>query len=123
MGARIAGAVVMLSTLAACAGNQGPTPPLPLPQADMAGRWTLAAPNAPACGMEFTVGPGRQEGIVVPEGGCPGQFYTSHRWSFAEDTQTLTISDEENAPLAQLKPAGTQFIGRSTTGMPVTLAR
>ncbi len=72
MGARrIAGAIVMALMLAACASEQGPTPPTPLPQNDMTGRWMLAAPNAPACGMEFDGAPGQQTAPFVRKAAAP----------------------------------------------------
>ncbi len=71
--------------------------------------------------MKFEGEPGRQDGAIRPEGGCPGNFYTSRHWSLAQDT--LTIVDHNNAPLAQLKLAGDRFAGQSTAGVPVTLAR
>jgi hypothetical protein len=120
MRGRFAGTTVMLLTLGACAGVQDPVPP-PSPQADMTGRWMLSAPNAPACGMDFSAGRRQGEGAVVPDGGCPGQFYMSRRWVLTQDTHMLTISDD--APLAQLVLSGGQFTGQSTTGVPVTLAR
>ena len=122
MGARrIAGGIVTALMLGACTTEQGPTPPTPLPQNDMTGRWTLAAPNAPACGMEFEGTPGQPQGTINPDGGCPGKFYTSRTWALAQDV--LTIADDKNEPLAQLKPSGGQFTGQSTAGLPVTLTR
>jgi len=109
--------------LAACATEQGPTPPTPLPQSDMTGRWVLSVPDAPPCGMEFGGAPERFEGLIVPEGGCPGKFFTSKRWTFAQATLTLTIADQENVPLAQLTLAEGRFTGKSMTGLPVTLSR
>ena len=120
MGARVAGGVVMASLLAACATEQGPASP-PSPQSDMTGRWMLSAPNAPACGMEFEGAPGQQSGTIRPEGGCPGNFFMSKRWTFTQDT--LTIADEDNQPLAQLALGGGRFTGKSTDGLPVTLSR
>ena len=117
---RTAGALVMTLMLAACATNDGPTAQ---PQSDMTGRWMLSAPNAPACGMEFNGAPGQMQGTINPEGGCPGNFFTSKRWSFAQDTLTLTIADDKDAPLAQLALGNGQFTGKSTAGMPVTLSR
>jgi hypothetical protein len=35
----------------------------------------------------------------------------------------LTITDNENQPLAQLRPGGTRFEGQSTNGIPLTLER
>ena len=120
---RIAGSVVMTLMLAACAINDGPTPPPPQPQNDMTGRWMLSAPNAPACGMEFQGVPGQLQGTINPEGGCPGKFFTSKRWSFAQDTLTLTIADQNDQPLAQFALSDGRFAGKSTAGMPVTLSR
>jgi hypothetical protein len=124
MGARrIAGAVMMTLMLAACASEQGPTPPAPQPQKDMTGRWMLSAPNAPPCGMEFQGVPGQMQGTINPEGGCPGNFYTSKRWTFAQDTLTLTIADQNDQLLAQLALGDGHFTGKSTAGLPVTLSR
>jgi hypothetical protein len=120
---RIAEGIVMALMLAACASNEGPTPPTPLPQTYMTGRWMLAAPNAPACGMEFEGVPGQPEGSIRPEGGCPGNFFMSRHWTFTQDTLTLTIADDNNQPLAQLTLADGRFAGKSTAGTPVTLAR
>ncbi len=87
----------------------------------MAGRWILAAPNAPTCGMNFGGAPGAQRGTIAPEGGCPGNFFTSRHWTL--DQGVLMIDDEENQPLAQLTFAGGRFEGRATAGMAVTLTR
>ena len=111
----------MALMLAACATNDGPT--ALQPQSDMTGRWMLSAPNAPACGMEFNGAPGQMQGTINPEGGCPGNFFTSKRWSFAQDTLTLTIADDKDAPLAQLALSDGRFTGKSTAGTPVTLSR
>jgi hypothetical protein len=121
MGAlRIAWSLVMTLLLGACA-SEGPTPPAPSPQFAMPGRWMLSAPNAPPCGMEFEGEPGQPEGAIRPDGGCPGNFFMSRHWTFAQDT--LTITDDNNEPLAALKLAEGGFAGQSTTGLPVTLAR
>jgi len=120
---RIAGGSVMALMLAACASQEGPAPPAPLPQSDMTGRWTLSAPNAPACSMEFDGVPGQQQGTITPDGGCPGNFYMSRNWTFSLDTLTLTIADAERQPLAQLKLSGAQFSGQSAAGTPVMLSR
>jgi hypothetical protein len=121
-GRRIVGAVVIGLMLGACA-NEGPTPPAPQPQNDMSGRWMLSAPNAPACAMEFQGVPGQSQGTINPEGGCPGSFFTSKRWTFTQDTLTLTIADQNNQPLAQLALGDGRFAGKSTAGMPVMLSR
>jgi hypothetical protein len=88
---------------------------------DMTGRWILAAPNAPSCGMNFAGATGALAGTVEPEGGCPGKFYTSRRWTL--DKGTLTINDDENQPLARLSFASGRYEGQATAGMAVTLTR
>jgi hypothetical protein len=113
----------LLGLLAGCAGGQADltdTPPQAAP-AGMAGRWFLSAPNAPPCGISLSGAPGAQEGRMSPEGGCPGRFFLSRRWSLAGDT--LTISDDDGQPLGTLKRGGDQFEGEAVTGMKVSLAR
>src|SRR4051794_34014990 len=125
MRASLAGALAAALMLSACATEQGPAPatPAPTPQSDMSGRWLLSAPGAPPCGMEFGGAPGLVSGSIVPDGGCPGKFFTSKRWTFAQDTLTLTIADRDNMLLAQLTLGGGQFTGKSAAGLPVTLSR
>lgn len=117
---RAAGGIFIALMLAGCAGGSSPfgNAAPAAPTTTMAGRWMLAAPNAPACGMNFR-GDGR-EGTVSPEGGCPGKFFMSRRWTLTEDT--LVINDEENQPLGQLKLAGGRFEGQAVAGFPVSLA-
>jgi len=113
--------------LAGCSGGQslygdsGSPPAPPAPEVAMAGRWMLSAPNAPACGMNFAGEPGKQEGTIAPEGGCPERFFTSRRWTLRQGA--LTINDHENNALAELNFSGGRFEGKSNTGAPVTLAR
>jgi hypothetical protein len=88
----------------------------------MTGRWLLAAPNSPACGMAFAGAPGAQLGTIAPEGGCPGNFFTSRKWNFEQTG--LVIRDHNGEPLAQLSLAsGTNFDGKASSGEPVTLSR
>ena len=119
----VAGGALIASMLAGCAGNPfGDTAPVaPTPNAEMAGRWILAAPNAPSCGMNFGGAPGAQRGNVMPEGGCPGNFFTSRHWTL--DQGTLMINDNENQPLASLTFTGGRFEGQANAGMAVTLTR
>ena len=123
---RVAGGVFIALMLAGCTGEHfsfgGSAPEAPPPpNAVMAGRWMLAAPNAPACGMNFGGAPGASEGTIAPEGGCPGKFFLSRHW--ASEQGALVINDEENQPLAHLNLADGRFVGQSTAGTPVTLAR
>jgi hypothetical protein len=112
-------------TLAGCAGEQfslGSSAPAPAPiDASLVGRWILNAPNAPSCGLEFNGTSSARAGTVTPDGGCPGNFYTSRRWAMEGDA--LTITNDENQPLAQFKSAGTHFEGRSASGTMITLSR
>jgi len=118
---RIAWGILLTGMLAGCAGAPlGETTPAAA-AADMTGRWILAAPNAPTCGMNFNGAAGAQQGSVVPEGGCPGNFYTGRHWSLNDGT--LTIVDDQNQTLASFTRAGNGFEGQATTSMPVTLSR
>ena len=118
------GGAIVAMLLAGCAGNPlGDTTPAAAPTQPvvMNGRWILATPKAPSCGMNFSGAAGGQEGAIQPEGGCPGNFFTSRRWALAEGA--LTIVDQNNQPLAQFNYADGRFEGKATAGMPVTLNR
>ena len=94
------------------------------PPVSMAGRWILASPGRGQCHMTFrAAGADAAEGTIAPEGGCPGKFFTSRRWSF--DSNGLSIRDHNSQPLAQLSAAagGASFAGQAATGDPVTLTR
>jgi len=111
--------------LAGCAGEQavtGTTMVRPgAPPEPMAGRWVLAS-GPSQCGMNFGGTPEAPEGTIAPEGGCPGNFYTSRKWTY--EPAGLVIRDHNGQPLAQLALAGPgRFEGKATTGAPVTLAR
>jgi hypothetical protein len=125
MGLRIAGSFIIPLLLAGCAGQStlggAQTAALNPGDVDMNGRWRLAAPDAPSCGMRFSGPPGAREGTIEPEGGCPGKFFTSRHWTLG--AEQLTIKDHAQVPLAQLKLSDGQFTGKSTTGTPVTLSR
>jgi hypothetical protein len=119
------GSVLVVLTLTGCAGEQfslGSSAPAPAPiDATMVGRWVLTAQNAPSCGLEFNGATSARAGTVTPDGGCPGNFYMSRRW--AMEGGALTITSDENQPLAQFKSAGTHFEGQSTAGTAVKLSR
>jgi hypothetical protein len=111
--------------LTGCAGEQavtGTTMVRPgAPPEPMAGRWVLAS-GPSQCGMNFGGTPEAPEGTIAPEGGCPGNFYTSRKWTF--DQTGLVIRDHNGQPLAQLALAGPgRFEGKATAGATVTLAR
>jgi len=92
------------------------------PPVSMAGRWTLSSSGAGGCAMNFGAPPGASEGTIAPEGGCPGNFFTSRKWVFEDSA--LVIRDHTGQPLARLAlgPSG-RFDGQATTGQPVSLGR
>jgi Protease inhibitor Inh len=119
---------LIVMTLAGCAGQQlsfgnASASAPPAPQVDMAGRWRLAVPGSPSCGMHFGGGPGIRAGAVQPEGGCPGQFFTARHWELTPDNQQLVIDDYQMNPLAQLQWADGSFTGKNKAGRPMTLTR
>jgi hypothetical protein len=88
----------------------------------MGGRWQLSAPGQSQCAMTFNAGTAEGEGTIAPEGGCPGNFYTSRKWTF--DQTGLVLRDHNGQPLAQLALAGPgRFEGKATAGATITLAR
>jgi hypothetical protein len=132
---RSAAGILALLLLAGCAGAQfslgGPAEPSkPAPTVAMAGHWTLSVPGAASCGMNFGAAApvakdapnqATREGSIAPEGGCPGNFFTSRHWTI--ENGALTIADHQFKPLAQLKLANGVFEGQASAGGAVTLAR
>jgi hypothetical protein len=96
-----------------------PPPPKP-PPIDLAGRWRLAAASG-ACVMTLAATSGAAEGTIAPAGGCPGNFFTSRKWTFEHDM--LIIRDHNSEALAELSFAVGRFQGQATGGGSVTLAR
>ena len=94
---------------------------------NMAGRWMLTSPNRGQCGMNFTGAPKATEGTIAPEGGCPGSFYTSRKWTLEEGE--VVIRDHNGEQLAKLAPSaiagGGQvwFEGQAVAGERIMLAR
>jgi len=92
------------------------------PPVSMAGRWMLAQPGRSQCNMTFRAGAEGIDGTIAPEGGCPGKFFTSRRWSY--DANGLTIQDHNSQTLAQLSnDGGGRFEGKAATGETITLMR
>ena len=118
---RAAGGTLFALLLAGCASNPLGGSAAPAPDTGMAGRWMLAAPNAPICGMNFAEAPGARDGTVSPEGGCPEKFFMSQRWTLEQGA--LVIIDQDNQPLANMRYSNDRFEGQSTAGTPVTLSR
>ena len=118
-------ALLLTLLLAACAGEQsviGTTVRPGAPPEPMAGRWVLAG-GASQCGMNFgATSAEAPDGTIAPEGGCPGNFYTTRKWSYEQNA--LVIRDHNGTPLGQLTLAGpSRFEGKATNGQQVTLAR
>lgn len=99
----------------------GPPGPVQRPPVEMAGRWTLSSPGRGQCAMTFAGAPGLPEGTIAPEGGCPGQFFTSRKWTF--ETGGLVIRNHNSEPLAALTLAGSGFNGQASNGEAVNLVR
>ena len=92
------------------------------PPISMAGRWMLAQPGRGQCNMTFRASAEGIDGTIAPEGGCPGKFFTSRRWSY--DSNGLTIQDHNSQTLAQLSnDGGGRFEGKAATGDTITLTR
>jgi Protease inhibitor Inh len=86
----------------------GPSVPMPARVAEsvpkgseMGGRWMLTMPGTGYCGMTFDVG--AAQGVIAPEGGCPGKFIASRKWVI--ETTGLVIRDGGGRPLAELRMA------------------
>ena len=131
--ARIAKAAIVMLALAAAGGcaNQTeappevaaappPPPPPQPPPIQVAGRWRLAAGGS-ACFMNFTQVAGTGQGTIAPEGGCPGNFFTSRKWIFEHGA--LIIRDHKSEVLAELSLAGGRFEGHQTGGGALSLSR
>jgi hypothetical protein len=103
------------------AGRVAAAPPAP-PPVEMAGRWRLVSAAGGACGMTFGGPAGAAEGTIAPEGGCPGNFFTSRRWLF--DQGSLVIRDHTGKQLAQLKPGSAgRFEGETEKAERIWLER
>ena len=130
--------IICAALLAACSGSDrftsdsssSSTPPggaaasgSPVaPPLNLAGRWTLSSTGTSSCAMTFGDNPNATEGTIAPAGGCPFNFYTSRKWTYAETG--LTIRDHNAQILAQLAPAGpNRFEGKTTAGQDVALSR
>jgi hypothetical protein len=119
---RLAGTILVGLLLGGCAGGSGPGGAnAQAPETTMVGRWMLSAPNAPSCGITFTGAATARAGNAAPEGGCPGKFFLSRRWTLDQDT--LAINDEEGNALATFKRTDGRFEGQAAAGFAVTLSR
>jgi len=106
---------------AAAAPPPPPPPPPQPPPVDMAGRWRFTAVGTGACFMNLGNAPAAVQGTVKPEAGCPGNFFTSRKWTFEHGV--LIIRNHKDEPLAQLTFSGGRFEGHETGGAALTLSR
>jgi protease inhibitor Inh len=125
-------ACILAASLAGCASDRlastaAPEQPRAAPSRSappeaVAGRWMLAQPGSGTCGMNFGAAPGAAEGTIAPEGGCPGNFFTSRKWTF--ENGALVIRDHNGEPLGQLALAApSRFEGKAAAGAAVSLTR
>jgi hypothetical protein len=65
---------------------------------------------------------GGSDGTVAPEGGCPGNFFTSRRWAYDQDQ--LLIKNHTGEVLARLAFAPpARFEGQTANGDTISLTR
>jgi hypothetical protein len=97
-----------------------PPPTLTPPPVVLAGKWRLSVAGSSACTMTFGVSTGASDGSIAPAGGCPGNFFTSRKWSYESDK--LVIRNHKGEVLTQLSFTNGHFEGQAAAGA-VTLAR
>ncbi len=130
-----AGMLLLLAAMAACTSTErfgghaeppataAPPPPSPPPQpppTNLAGRWKLSGAGG-TCSVTLGDTAGAAEGSIAPAGGCPGNFFTSRKWTY--EHSRLIVRDYKGEPLAELAFANGRFEGKATNGAAVTLAR
>jgi hypothetical protein len=90
------------------------------PPTPIAGRWLFSSPGRGQCKMTFAAANATAaEGTIAPEGGCPGKFYMSRKWTY--DQNGLTMRDHNGQTLALLTGEAGRFEGKALSGEPVTL--
>ncbi|WP_068020188.1 AprI/Inh family metalloprotease inhibitor [Rhodoplanes sp. Z2-YC6860] len=96
--------------------SQPSAPPVPI-----AGRWLFSSPGRGQCNMTFgAANASAAEGTIAPEGGCPGKFYMSRKWTY--DQNGLTMRDHNGQTLALLAGEGGRFDGKAASGESVALS-
>jgi predicted small secreted protein len=96
--------------------SQPAAPPVPI-----AGRWQFTSPGRGQCNMTFgAANATAAEGTIAPEGGCPGKFYMSRKWTY--DQNGLTMRDHNGQTLALLVGQGGRFDGKAASGESVALS-
>jgi hypothetical protein len=96
-------------------------PPPPPPPIDLSGKWRLSMAGGGACLVTFGDTPGTAEGSIAPAGGCPGNFFTSRKWTYERDT--LIVYDHKGEILARLSFSAGRFEGQAVGGGEISLAR
>jgi hypothetical protein len=131
--AQLTAALLAVAAVAGCATGQPTPPPVaattaapaaprPVPPVAMAGHWTLSSTSGGQCAMTFGGSTGSAEGTIAPAGGCPGNFFTSRKWTYEQDA--LVVRNHKGQPLARLAfAAPDRFTGPATSGATVTLSR
>ena len=91
-------------------------PPVALtpPPVDLAGKWRLSVTGSSVCTMTFSSSTGASDGAIAPAGGCPGNFFTSRKWSY--ENNKLVIRNHKGDVLAQLGFANGHFEGPAAGG-------
>jgi hypothetical protein len=110
-------------------GPEAGAPATAAPPVDLAGKWQLAAAAGGACVMNFSDAPKSAapspdpipQGAIAPEAGCPGNFFTSRKWTFEQGK--LIIRDFKGRPLAELSYLGAHFEGHDKNGGALTLSK
>jgi Protease inhibitor Inh len=145
MGSKAAALLFALAALSACSGSgplsagrpwpssaptvaaapppsSPPSQPQSQPPINLAGAWKLSATSGGSgCVMNFGAVPGAAQGTIAPEGGCPGNFFTSRKWTY--ESGALIVYDFKGRRLAQLAYSGDHFEGRDSDGTALTLSR
>jgi hypothetical protein len=138
-GIKTLSALLLFICLTACSGGSmfggqpdsgaakpPPAAPQPPPPIDLAGRWQLSAAAGGACfmtlgGQQTGAAGGTPQGTIAPEGGCPGNFFMSRKWTFEHGV--LIIHDFKGRQLAQLSYLGGHFEGQDKNGGALTLSK
>jgi|SRR5580692_1738356 hypothetical protein len=97
-----------------------PPPPTP-PPVDLAGKWKLAVAGSATCVMTFGGSTGASDGSIAPAGGCPGNFFTSRKWTYEHDM--LIVRNHKGEVLVELSFANGHFEGQAVGGGTVSLTR
>jgi hypothetical protein len=115
------------AALGACTTSSGSVPTAtvsapPTQAPEMNGRWVLSSTAGGVCAMNFSTA-GASDGTIRPEGGCPGKFFTSRKWTY--EGTSLVIRNHNSEPLGQLSTvAPGRFEGQMAAGgTPISLVR